>query len=464
MSRDYRDEINQNIRLTGGDFFIDPEIKQVGDKDVLHWNNTLLALTYELDYNGLIVGEPGFAKTTAMKVLSVFSGYPFDLYEAAQIQGHPDQTMETMLARLDFSKLREKESVIWLTSAYLPVRLIDEVNRLTGGNQDEVLNALETGRFNYLNATFYTGKTPFLATANHPDDGNHVLIPPIRDRFATHVEVGHIGSTYLEEIERAEDNIEELKDDELTTKIIDIINDPKKTVKQRLELIDKERQDYVKFIQSDEIGGFVHSKEDRKAVQKAIRAIELDDHARIFLQMIDSELNTTAQYGRKRSNDPIDKSNHAKNLASTNVQNAASPRAIIRGIKRYAQGLAYLLGDKITEKHHINAVAPHALGHRLEFTQDFKAAHETEKREGRYGMTREMHFAKKLVEGVEQNFSGADGKGGIKARADLLRVAFLKPETLTKKQKKEYEEMLDNAEILDHPLLREYATRLKERR
>jgi len=26
------------------------------------------------------------------------------------------------------------------------------------------------------------------------------------------------------------------------------------------------------------------------------------------------------------------------------------------------------------------------------------------------------------------------------------------------------QEMLDNAEILDHPLLREYATRLKERR
>ena len=118
---------------------------------------------------------------------------------------------------------------------------------MPSGNQDELLNALETGRFNYLNSTFYVGKTPFFATANHPDDGNHILIPPLRDRFRIHVEAGHLGATYRQDIKRCRKNIDaDLRDEKTTTRILEIINDPEKSVKQRLDAITKAREGFVK--------------------------------------------------------------------------------------------------------------------------------------------------------------------------------------------------------------------------
>src|SRR3989338_6603078 len=170
--RRYADDLIKNICLVGRNYYIDPIYKEVGSKEVEHWNTALSVISYVLDANQLSIGEPGFAKTTGAKVICcIMSGYPYDIYEAAQIQGHPDQTFETMLARLDFSKLATEERVIWLSCAYLPVCIVDEINRLPGGKQDELLNILETGRLTYLNSTLYKGRMPFFATANHPDDG-----------------------------------------------------------------------------------------------------------------------------------------------------------------------------------------------------------------------------------------------------------------------------------------------------
>ncbi|MBI2669412.1 AAA family ATPase [Candidatus Woesearchaeota archaeon] len=455
----------EDIALIGKDFFIDPECRTIGHKEIKHWNTTLLALSYVLDQNALIVGEPGFAKTTAAKVVaSVLSGYPFDLYEAAQIQGHPDQTFETMLARLDFSKLTTEERVIWLSGAYLPVCIVDEMNRLPAGKQDELLNIIETGRFTYLNATLYKGKMPFIATANHPDDGNHILIPPMRDRFAIHLEAGYIGATYEEDIERAEENIGELRDDELTSKIFGIINDKTKDVPEKLTLIEKEREGYVAKLHNDDIGAQVLSEEEKKAVQKAIRDRPLRGEAQVFLQMIDAELNSTPLYGRKRSNDPVDESNHAQDLASTCVKNGTSPRAITWSMKLYAKGLAYLLEDPEVTKDHLMAMVPHALGHRLQCTQDFCAKHEGTKRPGPYGMTAEMYLASRVVGGIEQNY------GKVKADLDLLiteyKMAHRQPveHPLTEAQRARVLELLANPDQVDHPLLKEYIFRMNNER
>ena len=431
-ARDYRAELNRSIDFIGQCYFYDPEKKVVGHTEIPHWNTTLLALSYVMDKNPIIVGEPGFAKTTAAKVIATcMSGYPFDLYEAAQIQGHPDQTYETMLARLDFAKLKDRESVIWLLSAYLPVRIFDEINRLPSGNQDELLNSLETGRFNYLNSTFFIGKTPFFATANHPDDGNHILIPPLRDRFRIHVEVGHLGATYRNDIKRCRANIEsDLRDEELTNRIIDLINDPTKTVKERLQEIDTARKKFVKKLTTSEESELsVFEAQERKAISQQIYAVPLSSEAETFLEMIDQELNTTPRYGRKRSNDPIDASNHAQKLASNKVKNGTSPRGIIDGLEEYAQALVYLTeGDKV-EKAHLHALVPYCLGHRLDFHDDFKKSYEDKDRPGQYGLTREMFLAGELIKGVERNYSGDPDKPedhGVKRILDLLVEAYRK--------------------------------------
>lgn len=474
QERNYRAELGRTIDFIGECYFYDPERKTIGDTEISRWNTTLLALSYVMDKNALIVGEPGFAKTTGAKVIaSSMSGYPFDLYEAAQIQGHPDQTYETMLARLDFAKLKDRESVIWLLSAYLPLRIIDEVNCLSAGKQKELLNALETGRFNYLNSTFYIGRTSFFATANHPDDGNHVLTSALRDRFRIHAEAGHLGATYRQDIKRCRKNIDaDLRDEEVTTAIIDIINDPERTVQQRLQDIEKARGGFLKKLtQSEDSEVSVFGAEDRKAIQKQIYAVPLSSEAEIFLQMIDDELNWTPTYGRKRSNDPVDASNHAKKLASTKIKNGTSPRGIIDGLEEYAQALVWLTGgikvESKVEKVHLQAVVPHCLGHRLDFSDDFKKDFEDKQRPGQYGLTREMFLASKLVNGIEENYSGdpdKPGVRGVKGGLDLLVAAYKEPQRLTASQQQEVNEMLADPDRLDHPLLREYAKRINEAR
>jgi len=418
--RRYADDLIKNISLVGRNYYIDPIYKEVGSKEVEHWNTALSVISYVLDANQLSIGEPGFAKTTGAKVICcIMSGYPYDIYEAAQIQGHPDQTFETMIARLDFSKLARDESVIWLVSAYLPVRIIDEVNRLPSGRQNEWLDILETGRINYVNDTLFTGITPCYATANHPDDGNHILIAPLRDRFLAHIESGFIGATYRQNIRQAIQKIDDLKDEKLTTEVIDIVNDKNLNVKERLRKIDIAQKSYLSK-QYKETGAILFDAETKKRARQEIEDVPLSDDADVFLMMIDDELNFTSKYGRKRSfpNDPLEDSNHAKAIASTKTKNAFSPRGSMKGLENYAKALAYLIGDEKVEKHHLEAVAPHVLGHRLEFTDEFRAKHQADNRGGLFGDTLEMHLAKELVNGVEANYER------VKQDIDMIIIAF----------------------------------------
>ncbi|MBU0470869.1 MAG: MoxR family ATPase [Nanoarchaeota archaeon] len=464
----YREKLQQTIDLIGEDYYIDPEEKKVGRQTILHWNTSLLVLSYVMNKNPLIIGEPGFAKTTSAKTISaLMSGYPFDLYESAQIQGHPDQTFETMLARLDFSKLDKEEAVIWLSSAYLPVRIIDEIRRLPAGNQNELLNMLQTGRINYLNSTFYTGETPFFATANHQDEGSYILIPPLCDRFSIHVELGHIGAMYTGEIARAKKNIKELCDPKITNRILSIINDKEKSIEEKLETIEKERDSYRKFLEY-ELGVSLFDAEDRKNITEEISSIKVTNEAMIFLQMIDAELNYTPTFGRKRSSDKRDTNNHGANLASNNTKNAASPRAILEGIDDYAKAIVYLRGEKAVRKEHVFAVAPHALGHRLDFENEFKSKYANEKRPGHFGAPTEMFLAEKLVEGIEENYKK------VKIDLDLLMSAYLIsnakeknkiPElSLSIQQWARANDLLNNEDLVDHPLAKEYIRAIKRTR
>ena len=470
-----REELRHTLDMISDHFIVDPESKLVGKIEIPSWNTTLLALSYVMESNSLILGSPGFGKTTAAKVIgSLLSGFPFDTYEAAQIDGHPDQTFETMIARPDFSKLLVKEDVIWLLNAYLPFRIIDEVNRLPGGKQTELLNALETGRFNYLGKTFFTGKTPFCATANNPDDGNHVIIPPLRDRFPIHMEMGYIGATRDDKILDSEENIEhDLKNEELTELILGIINDRDKSIKEKLKEIEATRDIYIGHLHKNDVDVHFFDKKQRKDTQEEICRIQLNAEARILLQMINAEMNMTGLYGRKRENDPVDEGNRGRTLSSSNTKTALSPRGINRGIKRYAQAIAYLTGAPEVTKEHIIAIAPYALGHRVDFTDKFRGLHQEDRREGLFGMPFETHLAKALVEEIDTKYRG--GQIGdttyiaIKPQVDLFLAAIQDKmneekdgdhkQVITPENVARLNQMIDDKESIIHPLLQEYAER-----
>lgn len=456
---DLRKKLQQNIALIGESLVIDPEEKKIGEHTVEHWNTTMLSLAYFLADNVLIVGEPGWGKTTAAKTISaVMTGLPFDLYEAVQIQGHPDQTMETMLARVDLAELRASERVIWQAAIYLNSIIIDEINRLSPGKQAMILNCIDTGRTSYLNDTFFTGKIPFYTTANHPDDGNHIMTPPLLDRFGICVEQGYIGAVANKQIKDAEKNLEQLKNPELTTVILQLLNNEKMDVRSKLKELKKRADEHKRMLSEQKL--FVFDDIEKVAIKKGIEDVIITEEADIFMQMISAELNMTAVYGRKRSNDIVDEGNHGKKLASHCTKNGLSYRGI-RALENYVKAVAYVLGTQVT-KNFVVAVAPYVLGHRLQFTDDFKSKYEPANRSGEFGMPYQFFLAEELVKGVEQNYKDT------KQQIDLVIHRYKELKNvhgypLNDAQRAQVDEWVKNPDKVDHPLARNYILNIKKK-
>ena len=148
-------------------------------------------MTGLLKKNQLTSGNYGLGKTsTSEAVSSLIYRLPIEFVHQGMIQGHPFLTEEKIIGRLDFSKLKDHEKVIFSTFAQTPSsKIIDEINRIPEGTQTNLLGCVETGDFIYLNQNIVQPKMPFFATANYKDGGNTDLIPPIIDRFDISVEV-----------------------------------------------------------------------------------------------------------------------------------------------------------------------------------------------------------------------------------------------------------------------------------
>ncbi|MFH1638123.1 MAG: AAA family ATPase [Candidatus Woesearchaeota archaeon] len=452
---DVIDKLKHNIGTIGKHLFIDDSEEKFGDATYPYWNMTLMSLGYFMNKNVMLLGEPGFGKTTAAKVMgSVYSGYPFDLFESAQFQGCPEQTVESLVGRLDFSKLTQEEKVIWQMGIYLPMIILDEMNRLPGGKQDIELNSVDTGRFSYLNDTFFSGKKPFFATANHPDDGNHVIIPPLADRFAISIELGYQGPFAKEQIRRAKGNIKsDLTNNEITNKIIACLKDTQTDVGTKLKQIDSLRKPYVKDLVT-KTGIELITEEEAEHFREKIKSIEFSSEAYIFLQCIDTELNYGGTYGKKRSCDAIDSNGHMENIASSHVKNAFSPRALEASLEDFSRAIAVYTGSKEVEKEHIRAMAPYVMEHRLVFTDDYTAAHEEKNRLEMNEIffkapTTPGFLARKLVEGIDENYKK------VKDQVNLVYSALREDKDLTAKQKQEAKDLLKtDIQKIDHPLLK----------
>lgn len=417
------------------------------------WNTHLMLLAYALKDNILVMGEPGFGKTTLSKLISaVGSSLPFDLYETAQLQGHPEQTKEELYARPDFGQLSQgKEKVIWQLGMYLPSVVIDEINRLPQGKQSALLNWMQTSRATYLNDTFYTGELPFFATANHPDDGNHVIIPPLADRFAVSTEIGYPGCYSMDDIETKISNFDKLADKNITQAVLDIVNkDGEKYSK--IKQIKEQRDKFAKKLQGLNL---LISEKELSDVVNLISKVGFSDEAITFTDQIKEELNYAGKRGPKRSSEAPDASdNHLVNIASNKTKNAASYRSI-EALKTYSKAVALLSGSNEVQIAHVDAVAPYVFAHRLEFTEDFRAAPEVQgDRRGNepwhLASSEPAWLVRKMMDGVRKNY-----KDIIKPYTDLLFDRY-KGKDLTAAQQKKIEEMKQDAKIIDHPLIRSF--------
>jgi MoxR-like ATPase len=470
MKPDYRERINETKDLIGKYFFKDNNHFPVGGQDIEHSNLALAIGAYVSNSNLLLMGEHGSAKTTLTKTLgAILSGLPFDLYEAAQIQGHPDQTFETMFARPDFGKMNiGEEAVIFLLPNYLPLMNLDEINRLPEGKQDDVLDIFETGRVTYLGQTLYSGKKPLIATANHSDGGNHDLLPPLRDRFIWSLELGYWDSIERREVTEILPNIEELKCPEITGKAIRIVNNKHISDDDKFAAINALKKEYATHLNGYDIPNLALTKEDVAQIQKEIKSIPFTDAAMVFSLAIDSELNRRPNHGPvKRSDNPntLSECNQAKKLISYNVLSSFSFRGAGKALTFGAQYLAYLAGhDKVT-KDHIATISPYALSHRLDFTDDFKSKFPSANRYSEKfpnASSYDFFLSTRLIKEVEEKFPDLEQKmidHFVYQRETKLPLSKrqLSPEKMS-----EIEEMVkDNAIIPEHPLIWEFRRRIR---
>ncbi len=442
----------KNIDVIAENYFVDPSEKL----GLAHFNLILNALGYVLKENTLLTGEFSFGKTSSSKVvLSVLSGLPYDLYDSCQIQGHPEATLSSLIGRPDMHRLvASGEYTIWNPALFLSGFLLDEGNRLPRGKQNIFLPAVDTGTFiSPLGHVLYTGKRPFYCTRNEKDEGTEEMVGALLDRFAISIELGYLGPFQKEAIKNAMKNItDHLCDPNLKTKLLRELHNAETSDEQKFEVVKKCQKDFSKQLKKRDLESF--TEEECEELKSRIQSVEWGQDAKIFWDMIETEINFSPLYSLKRRGDEVDKSSHSEKLASSKTKNSLSTRAS-RMMELYVQGIVYLRGvgkEKIAKKD-ILELAPYIMAHRIVPDLDFKANFQEKKRET--GGTENFELVYQLVKGVEANYN-------VVHNILALFYNYLKGNELSKQQMEEVEQHLGKKDDqIDHPLLRDYIKEVK---
>jgi hypothetical protein len=358
---------------------------------VIPKNLVFMALTYLLDKNHLLVGEPGWGKTTGAKILaSKLSGLPYDLYDALEIRGHPQKYEEKIVARPHYGRLANgQESVIWQGSFGLSVLMIDEANRLPLDSQDVILQGIDTGRWNYLGHSLYEGKKPTFATMNERT-GNHEngFLPALKDRLDIVTEQVPLSTLLMFNLDEARLAVNsELCDSGYVSTALDELS--------------KEYSAFTKALVGRPIAGHL-TAEEKTAVQKEIYGLDMTKNgndAMLFLQAFAAEVNFSNKYGYKRVSDPISDETHDKTYAGIWVKHSFSPRSMMAAMA-YSKALAWFLQQDVSIDH-VRYVLPYIFAHKAGFTDDYKDKHGDGRLEGD---NQSIDLAKRLVQEVHLRY------------------------------------------------------------
>jgi len=360
-------------------------------------NLSLLLLNAVLAENVLIKGEPGSGKTTSSKiVLASATGIPYDLYDAVEMRGNPQKYEEKIIGRFHFGKLQGgEELVIWQGTFVLPAIVVDEGNRFSAETQDVLLQGIDTGIWTYGNERVFVGKRPVFLTANHEDDGNGALIPPLNDRMGIMVEQLQVSPVRRPQLRSAKLAVEE-----------DLCSNSE--VESALETLSKKGLEAFRT-KADEIAkgrlskfSWFISPTEMQNVRAAIESMAMDNDAELFLQSVMAEINYSAHYGQKRLCDPISDDSHDQQYVGNSTHGSFSARPGMSA-ERFAKGLAWLLGDASVSREHVHFILPHTFAHKAHFTDDFRNARASDHRAD----CEELHLAKKLTDNAFTHYTNS---------------------------------------------------------
>ncbi|MDO9351057.1 MAG: MoxR family ATPase [Deltaproteobacteria bacterium] len=378
-------------------YFNRPDIEIKGES----YNSTILLslLTGLTKGKELIIGEPGLGKTTSAEfICSLVYQFPLGVIWGSEVSGHPEQTEEKIIGRPDLGKLnRGEEDVVWTNFSQMPVKIVDEINRLPETKQSMILDGVDRGNWEYLNEMIINDEYCLFATANYQDGGTNTLIAPLVDRFDVIVESRYPGAnlSFLIGKSRGKEHI---------------LRHPK--YEKDLYRVLKSKIAYEKKIPKLEeicnaFGEYVHEtlevkplrREDRDRIRTEMGSLDLDIDASAFTRMLLAELSFCERYGQKRIVENCEEGCHYTGYLCRQIKNCASNR-LPTSIKLFSQGLAWLLGDSEIDIEHVKAVMPFTLSHRIQWKDEVLSQKERAKRDDPF----QIFLAKEAVKTVSQRY------------------------------------------------------------
>lgn len=399
-----------------------PDLDLGGEK----LNSTLMLslLTAVIGGKALIIGEPGLGKTTSAEyITSLLYRIPLGVIWGSQVAGHPEQTEEKIIGRPNLGKLNQgEEHVVWSNFAQLPVKIIDEINRLPETKQSLILDGVDRGNWEYLNQLLLHDEYCLFATANYQDPGTHPLIPPLLDRFDVMVESKHPGANLAFFIGQQENKEALLRDLEQEQTFYALLSDGQLGAARDAQLEEASTR-FAEWL-AEHHGIPTFGKAERSAVREDIASLTFSQDASAFARTALAEFSFCCLYGQKRSNEECPEGCHYTGYLCYQVQNCASNRLPI-SLRRYAQALAWFLRTEQVEAEHVRWILPFVIAHRTQWRDAYVAARERESRRDPLP----LHLAKQAVAESWRRFAEQreDIVGALALAARILAGEDLTP-------------------------------------
>lgn len=363
----FRDKVRNIYKFIEGNLYFNrPDMEIKGER---YTSSLLFSLLTCLNQGKeLIIGEPGLGKTTSAEyVSSLVYQYPLAVIWSSEVHGHPEQTEEKIIGRPDLGDLNKgTENVVWSGFAQLPVKIVDEINRLPETKQSMILDGIDRGKWEYLNDIILNKEYCLFATANYQDKGTNTIIAPLIDRFDVMVESKHPGPNLSFLIGEAKKE-DLLRSTHHEKEILDLLKS-KIPYENKLSNIEEVCEKYGAYLQRH-TGIETISKEDRRDIRKEIDKENFDLDASAFIITVITELSFCYKYGQKRSNEDCDEGCHYTGYLCHGIKNCASNR-LPTSIKHYAQALSWFVGSEEADIEYVRAVIPHAIAHRVQWKEE----------------------------------------------------------------------------------------------
>jgi MoxR-like ATPase len=344
------------------------------------YNSPLLfALLTSVLRNGTMIlyGSPGSGKTTSAEFVGAFvhgtlleeafgdEQGDFRVMEAiheATIHGHQELTEEKMIGRPHLGKLMKEgeEDVIPRKFVLSPFRMVDEVNRLTPGRTNNLLEMMDRGFSVYGDSKIYAAEGATFLTANFRDVASSDLTPPFLDRIDVGVFSPTLNPYFLEMAAGGEDR--KLTGDEET-----LVARLRKEIKVELT-----REDF-EHIRSD-IAGIDVESESRYVLYNfiselngcALASLDIERKSKGFAWFVKPPvLCAQVDDGGSPSEGHMGGCHyHNTDNICFKTENEVSVRAG-KTIERYAKALAWFRGNDKAGMEEVEAVIPHVLWFKL---------------------------------------------------------------------------------------------------